>query len=86
LDGQNPSEFYANFLGKVSYATSEAINGLNTSKLIQSQLETQRESLIGVNLDEEAISLIKFQKAFEAASRVINTANEMLNTIINLGR
>ena len=86
LDGQNPSEFYANFLGKVSYATSEAINGLNTSKLIQSQLETQRESLIGVNLDEEAISLIKFQKAFEAASRVINTANEMLNTIVNLGR
>lgn len=86
LEGQNPSEFYANFLGKVSYATSEAINGLNTSKLIQSQLETQRESLIGVNLDEEAISLIKFQKAFEAASRVINTANEMLNTIINLGR
>lgn len=86
LDGQNPSEFYANFLGKVSYATSEAINGLATSKLIQSQLEVQRESLIGVNLDEEAISLIKFQKAFEAASRIINSANEMMNTIINLGR
>lgn len=86
LNGQNPTEFYANFLGKVSYATSEAISGLSTSKLIQSQLETQRESLIGVNLDEEAISLIKYQKAFEAASRVINTANEMMNTIINLGR
>lgn len=86
LGGQNPSEFYANFLGKVSYSTSEAINGLSTSKLIQSQLEVQRESLIGVNLDEEAISLIKFQKAFEAASRVINSANEMMNTIINLGR
>ena len=86
LGGQNPSEFYANFLGKVSYSTSEAINGLSTSKLIQSQLEVQRESLIGVNLDEEAISLIKFQKAFEAASRVINSANEIMNTIINLGR
>jgi len=86
LNGQTPTEFYANYLSKLSYATSESINGYNTTSLIKQQLETQRESAIGVNLDEEAISLIKFQKAFEAASRVINTTNEMLATIVNLGK
>ncbi len=85
LDGQNPTEYYANYIGKVSFATAEATNGLTNSKMINTQIETQRESLIGVNLDEEAVNLIKFQKAFEASSRVINTANEMMNTIVNLG-
>jgi flagellar hook-associated protein 1 FlgK len=86
LNGQTPTEYYANFLGKLSYATSEAINGYNTTNLVQQQLQNQRDSTIGVNLDEEAISLIKYQKAFEAASRIVNTSNELLTTIVNLGK
>ena len=54
--------------------------------LVVKQLSSQRESLIGVDNDEEAVNLIKFQKAFEASSRVLNISNEILSTLINLGR
>ena len=49
-------------------------------------LENQRESVSGVDLDEEMIEMVKYQQAFEAASRFINTINELTETVINIGR
>ncbi len=86
LNNQTPSEFYANFLGKVSQMASDAVNGGKSIDLVVNQLNSQRDSVIGVNTDEEALNLIKFQKNFEAASRVIAVTSEILSTIINLGR
>jgi flagellar hook-associated protein 1 FlgK len=40
--------------------------------------------LYGVNLDEEAVNLITYQAAYEAAAKVINVANEMLQTLMGL--
>ncbi len=42
-----------------------------------------RESISGVNLDEEMSNMVAFQHGYNAAARVINTMNEMLDTIIN---
>mgnify|MGYP000887006146 CR=1 FL=1 len=85
LNGYTPSEYYTGFIGKLGSLASEANYGLESSKLVSDQLLKQRESVIGVNLDEEAVNLIKFQRAFEASSRVINVTNEMLATLVNLG-
>ena len=85
LDSSTPSEFYSGYLGKIGTLGNEAVNGNTTTTLIFQQLGNQRESVIGVNLDEEGINLIKYQKAFEASSRIINTTNDLLNTVINLG-
>lgn len=86
INGATPSDYFSGVIGRLGQMASDAVNGNMTSRLVNEQLLTQRESVIGVNLDEEAISLIKYQQAFEAASRIINTANEMLSTIIALGR
>jgi flagellar hook-associated protein 1 FlgK len=43
-----------------------------------------RESTRGVSLDEELADLMKFQRSFEAASRVIRTADEMMTTVLQL--
>lgn len=86
LSNMTPNEYYSSYIAKVGSMAREAVNGLSTSKLVDEQLNTLRESSIGVNLDEEAVNLIKFQKAFEAASRIINMTNEMMTTLINLGR
>lgn len=86
LNGFSPTSYYANFVGGIGSLGSEASSGKSNASLIAEQLINQRESVIGVNLDEEAVNLIKYQKSFEAASRVINTTNEILATIVNLGR
>lgn len=86
LNGQSPSQYYSGFLGRLGNNAEDAIDGQNTTRLVTDQLENLRESEIGVNLDEEAVNLVKFQRAFEAASRVVNSVNEMLVTIVNLGR
>lgn len=85
LDSQTPSEYYTNILGQLGLKSKSASNGSETTAIVSEQLNNQRESIIGVNLDEEAINLIKYQKSFEAASRVINATSAMLSTIINMG-
>jgi flagellar hook-associated protein 1 FlgK len=84
--GLTPSGYYASVVGKLGTISAEALNGGSTTNLISQQLLNQRESVIGVNLDEEAVNLIKYQKAFEASSRIVNTTNELLGIIVNLGR
>lgn len=87
LNGQNPLDFYNNnILSELGYSLLNAKENQQTLTLMKDQLKNQRESVIGVNLEEEAINLIKFQQIFEAASRIVNTTNEILGTVVNLGR
>jgi flagellar hook-associated protein 1 FlgK len=51
-----------------------------------SQLNNLRESISGVSLDEEAAKMIEMQKHFDAAARLIRTADEVLETVVNLKR
>ncbi len=51
---------------------------------MMAQLENQRESVSGVSLDEEMINLIKFQNAYTAAARLVTTADEMMQTIMQM--
>src|SRR5699024_5230386 len=46
-------------------------------------LEQRRESISGVDMNEEIVNMIQYQSAFQANSRVISTISEMLDTIIN---
>jgi flagellar hook-associated protein 1 FlgK len=45
------------------------------------QLNTQRESISGVSLDEEMINLIKFQQAYAASARMITVIEEMFDVL-----
>lgn len=78
-------ESYSGLVADIGALGSDAKNGAATIEIVQSQLTAQREAVLGVNLDEEAISLIQFQRAFDASARVINTASEMLSVLVNLG-
>lgn len=53
---------------------------------IVKQLGNIRESISGVSLDEETTKLIEYQKAFDASARLIRTADEMFDTVLNLKR
>lgn len=86
-DGQSTfDDFYNSRVGQVGVATQNAVHSLEVQKNIMDQLHTTRESVSGVNLDEEATKMIEFQKAFEASARVIRMADEMFDTVLNLKR
>lgn len=50
---------------------------------ILASISNQREALSGVSTDEEAINMIKFQRAYQAAARYMTVLDENLNTLIN---
>lgn len=49
-------------------------------------LALQRDAVSGVNLDEELINMMTFQRSYEAAAKVIQTANQMLGTLMGIIR
>lgn len=55
----------------------------NRSAIVQ-QLEALREAVSGVSLDEEAMSMMKFQRAYEANARYFQTIDSALDTLLNL--
>ncbi|MFL6156639.1 MAG: flagellar hook-associated protein FlgK [Marmoricola sp.] len=52
-------------------------------QVLTSQVDGSREQLSGVNLDEETVSLLASQHAYEAAARVMTTLDSVLDTLIN---
>ncbi len=85
-NGQTATEYYANLVFGVGSDVSNGTAEQSASQLILNQLQDQRGSISGVSLDEEAANLILYQRAYQAAARVVSTVNEMLDTTINLGK
>ncbi len=56
---------------------------LKNQNALINQINNQRQSVMGVNIDEEMMDIIKFQQAFNAIARYITTVDEMLDRIIN---
>jgi len=57
------------------------INQQVDESLLKNAIE-KRESISGVNLDEEAADLIRFQQAYQALSRVISTSQQLFESLI----
>ena len=55
----------------------------NANVTITTQLNNRKQSISGVNLDEEAANLVKFQQLYGAASKVMQTANQMFATLLS---
>ncbi|MCP9463263.1 MAG: flagellar hook-associated protein FlgK [Nitrospira sp.] len=56
----------------------------DANEVLRDQVDAMRAQVSGVSLDEELVALIKFQRGFEAASRLIRVSDEMFQTILSL--
>jgi len=56
----------------------------DTNNAIKTQLENSRDQISGVSLDEEAIDLMRFQKAYQAAAKLINVVNGLMDDVLNI--
>ncbi|TWT49230.1 Flagellar hook-associated protein 1 [Rubripirellula amarantea] len=68
-------------LGQKINLQSSSTDGLRD---FYNTLQSQHLAITGVNIDEESIKMITYQRAFQASSRVISTASEMLDLLVNL--
>src|ERR1700723_471396 len=83
--GQVAAQFLASFLGQLGSDPSAASTSNSADQATLTQLTTQRDSLSGVSLDEEASNLTQYQRAYQAAAQVFNIANTVMPTAPNTG-
>ena len=80
----NYQETYGGLVGRVGTVTRQAeLNSSAQNRLLQDSVQA-KESVSGVNLDEEAVNLTKFQQAYQAAAQVISTSDELFQTLLSV--
>lgn len=77
------TDFYGGVVADVGVVTRQAQLTQTSQEGLLSQAVNARDSMSGVNLDEEAANLVKFQQAYQAASQVIVAANTMFNSLLS---
>lgn len=80
--GGLPREQLASWVADVGSRKSAADNDMAMRQDTTHQAEILHESASGVSLDDETISLTKYQRAFEASARVLRTADELLQNLL----
>lgn len=86
LDSYSIEDFYATVVGEVGFEGAAAESTVEAQDSLLANLQQQRDSISGVNIDEEMIDLLRFQQAFDAASRFVTIVNDLTQTLVNLGR
>jgi flagellar hook-associated protein 1 FlgK len=86
LQKQTFSQNYSRVVAGLGDALSDVNKNITDQSVVTNMLKTQRDSVSGVSLDEEMTDLIKYQKAYQASAQLVNTINEMLDTVLNMMR
>ena len=86
IDNQSFTEFYGGIAASVGQQLSDARDETDLQKQLVAQARSLRTQLSGVSLDEEAIHLIQFQRAYQATARLIGVLNDLTQTTVNLIR
>jgi flagellar hook-associated protein 1 FlgK len=78
------TEFYSSFIGKLGLNRKEAASNVETREYLVEQFMSHQDSISGVSLDEEMANLIRFQHTYQAAARLISTADRMMEVLFNI--
>ncbi len=79
-------EWFNSIVSDVGVVSAHNRSGLNQQRDINTQLGKMRERISGVSVDEETANLMQFQHTFDASAKVIQVADEMLKTVLELKR
>ncbi len=85
VNGQTPSNFYSQFVSTVGSLVSEVQSENTGQSASVTQLQTQRDSLSSVSLNDEASAMQQFERSYQAASQVFTILNTVMASALNLG-
>ncbi len=84
MAGGKPLGYYQSIVDYVGVEAEASKINNDFYKITVEQLERKRQEISGVSLDEEAINLVKLQKSFQAAAKLITVADELFATLVNM--
>ena len=84
LDNQTFTENYTSIINSIAQEKVMSDNSITSNDLVVQNLKTQKASYSGVSIDEEMTNVMKYQRSYEAASKLVKIADELLQTILNM--
>lgn len=79
-------DWYNSIVSDVGVATAKNRLGMNQQKDIITQLNKMRDQVSGVSIDEETANLMQYQHTFDASAKVLQIADELMKTVLDLKR
>mgnify|MGYP001298388203 CR=1 FL=1 len=79
---QSVYDIYNNAVSQVAVDTRSARANADTELSLLQSVTDRRDGITGVNLEEEAANLIRYQQAYQAAAQIITTANDVFDTLL----
>ncbi len=84
FDGKTIGENYSELVSGIANSINLHQQNAESYSLVLNQLENQKMQYSGVSTDEEMINVMQFQRSYDAAAKLINVADDLLETLINL--
>ncbi|WP_193771203.1 flagellar hook-associated protein FlgK [Candidatus Magnetaquicoccus inordinatus] len=75
---------YAAISGELGAVINQNNESMSAQQAAQDFLDTLRQSTSGVSMEEELTDLLRYQRSFQACSKMVTTADQMMQTIINM--
>ena len=82
--GESPTDLFSNLVLQVGNLGANATADVSAGDLSLRRIMDQRSALSGVSLDEESTNMIKYQRAYQAAARIVTTVDSMTQTLLNM--
>lgn len=86
VSGSTPTGYWGQLVYRVGADSADAQRAQSSREQVMTQLQQLRDATSGVSIDEEAASLMKYQRAYEANARYFTLVNEILDTLMEAVR
>ena len=80
------SEYYGNTVSRFGQDVALTTSQLNDQKTVERMLTKQRESIMGVSIDEEVANLVVYQRAFQASAKLLTVMDRLMEDVLNMTR
>jgi len=77
---------YRKMIVALGVESATAASNLGTQTVVSSQVDSSRDAVAGVSIDEEMTNMLQFQHAYQAAGQLVSTINSMLDDLMNMVR
>lgn len=87
LGDRSPVEYYSDAISRLGQETAYYRSALHAQDAMLSQIEQQRQAVMGVNMDEELSNMLRYQRSYQAAARFLSVLDKTTEELITqLGR